>query len=341
MTRNPLFYAVLGFLAIVLLNSTIFIVREYEQVLVLQLGEPKRTIRTAGAHFKIPFLQQAQYFDKRMLDVDPRPERVLLANERGSLASLVAANTPEAVVEATTDEDTAADKPKADTAKPAAKVDSDPFSSDDSSVNGLPIMVDTFARYRITDPLKFRQRLASEEAAQLRLTNEIDSTTRDVLGRATLEQLLSPDRVTLMQDIKKRVNEQVKNFGIEIVDVRIGRADLTSNLKESTFNRMQSERAQRAAEIRSFGEKRALEIRSSAEKERTVLLAEAQRDANILRGQGDAEAGKIFNEAYNQDSEFYAFYRSLDAYRNSIGQNDSTFVLSPKSDFLKYFEGKK
>lgn len=334
MTRNPIFYAVLGVLAFILINSTVFIVREYEQVLVLQFGEAKRTIRTAGAHFKIPFIQQAQYFDKRMLDVDPRPERVLLANERGSLASLVAANTPEPVAE--TDEPAVTETQAA-----VKKNDNDPFSRDDSSVNGLPIIVDTFARYRITDPLKFRQRLATEEASQLRLTNEIDSTTRDVLGRATLEQLLSPDRVTLMQDIKKRVNDQVKNFGIEIVDVRIGRADLTVNLKESTFNRMQSERAQRAAEIRSFGEKRALEIRSSAEKERTVLLAEAHRDANILRGQGDAEAGKIFNEAYNQDSEFYAFYRSLDAYRNSIGQNDSTFVLSPKSDFLKYFEGKK
>ena len=334
MTRHPLFYAALGLITVFLLNSTLFIVREYEQVLVLQLGEPKRIIRTAGLHAKWPMLQQAQYFDKRMLDVDPKPERVLLANDRGSLASLVAVAASVTVK-----------TPDGQPAAPAKEVAYDPFNRDDSSVNGLPIMVDTFARYRITDPLKFRQRLSTEEAAELRLTNEIDSTTRDVLGRATLEQLLSSDRVKLMQNIKQRVNDQVKNFGIEIVDVRIGRADLTANLKESTFNRMQSERAQRAAEIRSFGEKRALEIRSSAEKERTVLLAEAHRDANILRGQGDAESGAIYNQAYNQDSDFYQFYRSLDAYRsafeNDKGEKETTFLLSPKSDFLKYFENYK
>ncbi len=326
-SRHTLLYIFLGFAVIFLLNSTLFIVREYEQVLVLQLGEPKRIIRTAGPHFKWPFLQQAQYFDKRILDVDPRPERILLANERGSLASLVAAPVP---VTAT---------PSADIK--TAEVAYDPFNRDDSSVNGLPVIVDTFARYRITDPLKFRQRLSTEDAAELRLTNEIDSTTRDVLGRATLEQLLSSDRVKLMQNIKERVNAQVKNFGLEIVDVRINRADLTANLKESTFSRMQSERAQRAAEIRSFGEKRALEIRSSAEKERTVLLAEAHRDANILRGQGDAEAGTIYNQSYNRDADFYAFYRSLDAYRSALGGTDKTFVLSPKNDFLKYFESQK
>lgn len=337
MNRHPLFFAALGFLAFLLINGSFFIVREYEQVLVLQFGEAKRTIRTAGLHFKIPFMQQAQYFDRRMLDVDPRPERVLLANERGSLASLVAAAAP-VVAETKTDE--ASETEKTDV-KPMVQ-NNDPFTSADSAVNGLPIMVDTFARYRITDPLKFRQRLSTEEAAELRLTNEIDSTTRDVLGRSTLEQLLSADRVTLMQDIRKRVNNQVKNFGIEIVDVRIGRADLTSNLKESTFNRMRSEREQRAAEIRSFGEKRALEIRSSAEKERTVLLANAHRDANILRGTGDAESGTIYNSAYNQDSEFYAFYRSLDAYRESLGTKDgATFVLNPKNGFLKYFGDKK
>jgi membrane protease subunit HflC len=323
MTKNPVFYAVLGFILFILVTGSMFTVRENEQVLVLQFGNPVRTVDTSGLKFKIPFIQQTQFFDKRILDVDPNPERVLLANERGGLMSDIMDEVEE---EKTTD---------------TTQKSSRSFSGGDDSVNGLPIIVDTFARYRIIDPLKFRQRLSTEEAAQLRLSNEIDSTTRDVLGRSTLEQLLSKDRVKLMQQIRNRVNSQVKNFGIEIVDVRIGRADLTPNLKESTFNRMRSEREQRAAEIRSLGDKRALEIRSTAEKERTVLIAEAEREANILRGAGDEEAGKIYNNAYQQDGEFYAFTRSLDAYRDSLGNKDTTLILNPKGDFFRYLGKQK
>ncbi|HEY1096814.1 MAG TPA: protease modulator HflC [Alphaproteobacteria bacterium] len=335
MTKNPVFYGALGFVVATLVLGSMFIVRENQQVLVLQFGNPIRIVRSAGLNFKIPFIQQTQYFDKRVLDVDPQPERVLLANDRGDLLS--ASLIPPAVTPDMTTEE--GKKAAAATAKAAAQQDM--FSDNDDSVNGLPMIVDTFARYRITDPLKFRQRMSTEEAAQLRLSNEIDSTTRDVLGRSTLEQLLSKDRVKLMLQIRERVNNQVKGFGIEIVDVRIGRADLPPNLKESTFNRMRSEREQRAAEIRSFGDKRALEIRSSAEKDRTVLMAEAQRDANILRGTGDEEAGKIYNNAYEQDSEFYAFYRSLDAYRDSLGNKDTTLILNPKGDFFRYLGKQK
>jgi membrane protease subunit HflC len=324
MKNHPVSYAIAGFAVATLILSTFFIVRENEQVLVLQFGNPVRIVRSAGLNFKIPFVQQTQYFDKRVLDVDPQPERVLLANDR---SELLAAIVPDI-----------ADK----TADGAASATPDRNSSNNSdTVNGLPIIVDTFARYRITDPLKFRQSLSTEETAQARLSNEIDSTTRDVLGRSTLEQLLSPHRVVLMKDIRKRVNDQVNGFGIEIVDVRIGRADLPPNLKESTFNRMRSEREQRAAEIRSIGDKRALEIRSSAEKDRTVELAKAHRDANILRGEGDEEAGKIYNGAYEQDSEFYAFYRSLDAYRQSLGNKDTTLILNPKGDFFRYLGKQK
>jgi membrane protease subunit HflC len=328
MTRNPVFYIALGFIAISVILGSLFTVRENQQVLVLQFGNPMRTIQDAGLHFKIPLIQQTQYFDKRVLDVDPNPERVLLANERGGLMA--------SILDEDVDTDTAAEGSETDKPKSSSN-----FTGGDDSINGLPIIVDTFARYRIVDPLKFRQRLSTEEAAQLRLSNEIDSTTRDVLGRSTLEQLLSKDRVKLMQQIRNRVNSQVKDFGIVIVDVRIGRADLTPNLKESTFNRMRSEREQRAAEIRSLGDKRALEIRSSAEKERTVLIAVAQRDANILRGAGDEEAGKIYNSAYQQDGEFYAFSRSLDAYRDSLGNKDTTLILNPKGDFFRYLGKQK
>lgn len=302
------FLIVVFFAAFIFVSDSFFVVNETKQALILQLGNPKRTIREAGLYFKIPVLQQAALYEKRVLDVDPDPERVLLASMDEGLMAAIA--RPE--------QDAAGEK-----------------TPQDFNDSGSPIIVDTFARYRITDPLKFRQRLSTEEAARLRISNEMDSTTRDVMGRSTLEQLLSPSRARLMEQIKTRVNKAVSDLGVEIVDVRINRADLTGNLKEATFNRMRSEREQRAAEIRSIGEKRGLEIRSNANKERTVLLAAAKRDAQILRGSGDEEASRIYARAYEKDPEFFAFYRSLEAYKNSLGKEGTTLVLSPESDFFK------
>lgn len=302
--RFPLFIfaAFFGFLIV---SESVFVINETKQALVLQFGNPKRTIRDAGLYFKIPFIQNVVRYEKRMLDVDPEPERVLLASTNDSIMARLA---PQNLAEG-----------------------EEAPEFDDS---GSPIMVDTFARWRITDPLKFRQRLSSESAARLRIENEMDSTTRDVLGRSTLERLLSPERTQLMDQIKKRVNSALSDMGVEIVDVRINRADLTGNLREATFSRMRSEREQRAAEIRSMGEKRALEIRSNADKERTVLLAEAQRKAQILRGGGDEEATKIYAAAYQRDPEFYGFYRSLDVYKHTLGRDGTTLVLSPDSAFF-------
>lgn len=316
MNRNFIpFFIVGGFALLMVVSQCFFIVNETKQALILQLGNPKRTIREAGLYFKIPLLQQVAFYEKRVLDVDPETERVLLASANdGMMATLTAA------------------------------VETD--KADDEEVmreyndSGSPILVDTFARYRITDPLKFRQRLSSEEAARLRISNEMESTTRDVLGRSTLEQLLSSSRTRIMEQIKTRVNRAVSDMGIEIVDVRINRADLTANLKEATFNRMRSEREQRAAEIRSIGEKRSLEIRSTADKERTVLLAEARRDAQMLRGTGDAQASRIYAQAYEKDADFYAFYRSLEAYRTGLGSPETTLVLSPNSEFFNVLRKK-
>jgi modulator of FtsH protease HflC len=307
-------FVVFGLLAVFfLVTDTVFIVDETKQALVLQFGEHKRTIRNAGLYFKIPVIQQAALFEKRVLDVDPEPERVLLAtsNDDSFMANLAGQTKTEGASE---------ERP-------------------DMNSSGSPFIVDTFARYRITDPLKFRQRLSSEEAARLRITNEMDSTTRDVLGRSTIEQLLSKERARLMEQIKTRVNKAVTDLGIEIVDVRINRADLTGNLKEATFNRMRSEREQRAAEIRSIGEKNALEIRSNADKERTVILAEAQRKAQALRGQGDEQATKIYAAAYERDPAFYSFYRSLEAYKQGLGRKDTTLILSPDSEFFDTLKG--
>lgn len=317
-----MFFIFIGaFVAFVAFTDCFFIVNETKQALILELGKPKRTIREAGLYFKIPLIQQVAYYEKRVLDVDPESERVLLASANDGLMATIRATATDAAIAG--DASATADE-----------------ASKDFNDSGLPIIVDTFARYRITDPLKFRQRLSTEAAARLRISNEMESTTRDVMGRSTLEQLLSPSRTRIMEQIKQRVNRAVSDMGIEIVDVRINRADLTANLKEATFNRMRSEREQRAAEIRSIGEKRGLEIRSTADKERTVLLAEAQRDAQILRGQGDEQATLIYARAYDKDPEFYAFYRSLEAYRTGLGKSDTTLVLSPKSDFFKALQKK-
>ena len=302
------FIAFLIFAGFLLVNDTMFVVDETKQALVLQFGDPKQQIREAGLYFKLPLIQQVHYYEKRVLDVDMPSERVLLASTNTGMMAALAADVQE---------------------------DSEAIQEFvDNNDGGAPIIVDTFARYRITDPLKFRQRLTTEQAARLRIANEMESATRDIMGRSTIEQLLSPERTRIMANIKKRVNNAVTDFGIEIIDVRINRADLTDNLKEATFNRMRSERQQRAAEIRSMGEKRALEIRSNADKERTILLAQAQREAQILRGTGDEEASNIYARAYQQDPEFYNFYRSLEAYRNGLGRKETTLILSPDSDFF-------
>lgn len=305
---NPTQAKILGIATAAILFTaaqTFFIVPETHQALVLQFGKFVRMVPQAGLQFKVPFVQQVALFEKRVLDVDPEPERVLLASNRHGLMARIKKDTG------------AADKP--------------------DDVSGEPIMVDTFARYRITNVLQYRQRLNNESATRLRLGNALDSITRDVLGQSTLEQLLSPRRAALMAEIKTRINKEVQGLGVEVLDVRINRADLTENLREATFSRMRSEREQRAAEIRSVGEKRATEIRADADKERRVLLAEAEKQAQIERGQGDAKASRISAEAYNQDPEFYAFYRSLQAYRQTLGK-DTTMVLSPDSDFFKYLK---
>jgi len=146
-----------------------------------------------------------------------------------------------------------------------------------------------------------------------------------------------------MADIRARVNNVIKNdrLGIELVDVRIVRADLTSDLRTSTVRRMISELKERATETRAKGEERALEIRSTAEKERTVLIAEAEREAQMLRGQGDNEAIKIYAEAFGQDEEFYSFLRSMEAYRTTMASSDTRLILSPNSDFFRYFQDRK
>lgn len=199
------------------------------------------------------------------------------------------------------------------------------------------LVVDTFARFRIIDVLKYYQAVSGEAMARQRLGPIINSNTRTVLGNETFTTLLSGERAALMHKIRDQVNIEAAAFGIEIVDVRIKRADLPQANSDAIYRRMQTEREREAKEFRAQGAEFGTRIRSRAERERTVLLAEAEKNADITRGEGDAQAVKIFAEAYGLDIEFFQFYRSMQAYKKALGSDDTTLVLSPDSDFFKYF----
>jgi membrane protease subunit HflC len=199
------------------------------------------------------------------------------------------------------------------------------------------LLVDSIARYRIEDPLKFFQTVSTVAGAESRMSTVITSSLRRVLGLATLPDTVSGNRDEQMRTIASFVNEEAKQFGINVIDVRIKRADLPAANSQAIYRRMQTERQRIAKETRAQGAERAQQIRATAEKDRTVMVAEAQRDAEILRGEGEGQRTKIFADAFNQDPEFFALYRSLQAYRNALGDGNTTMVLSPDSDFFQYF----
>jgi modulator of FtsH protease HflC len=200
------------------------------------------------------------------------------------------------------------------------------------------LVVDTYTRYRITDPLLFYQTVNSEIAVRARLSAMVNGSLRRVLGNVTLSALLSHERSAIMQQIRDEVRDQGKGFGIDIVDVRIRRADLPEENSQAIYARMVSERQQQAAQYRGEGAEAAQTVRANADRERTVILAEAQRDAQRVRGDGDAESIRIYADAFGQDKEFFAFYRSMQAYRDALNGRSTSFVLTPDSGFFRFFE---
>ncbi len=198
------------------------------------------------------------------------------------------------------------------------------------------IVVDTFTRFRIADPLKFYQTVRTEANARNQLAAIVQSSMRRVMGTTKMPSILSDDRATIMHTILGDVAQNAKELGIDIVDVRIRRTDLPDETSQAIYERMKTERERQAKQLRAQGYEMAQEIRGKADRDRTVILAEAQRQSQILRGEGDAESNRIYGEAFGQDPKFYAFYRSLLAYKASLGDG-TTLVLSPDGDFLKYF----
>lgn len=198
--------------------------------------------------------------------------------------------------------------------------------------------VDSFARFRIVDPLLFYRTVRSEVTARERLARTVNAALRRVLGSTTQLEVLSGARGAIMAEISSQVSEDAESFGIDIIDVRIGRADLPSATEQAVYERMRSERQREAAEYRAQGQEQAQQIRARADRERTVLLAEAERNAQVLRGEGDGQSIRILAEAYGSDPEFFAFYRTLQAYRNSMAADDTTMVLAPEGDFFRFFQ---
>lgn len=320
-------------LVIIGISQTLFVVDQTQQAIVLQLGQPVGDLRKPGLHFKLPVIQEVRYFDRRILSVDPAPKQMVISS------SLIARP-----IEKTKDAAPAPEKTMDDVANEIVKDTPDVLDAPPiDNVSGEPIIVDSYARYRIADPLQFMKTLRTVDNANKRIESIIDEATRTVLGKTTLKELLSQDRARVMQDINNRLNKKIKEdkMGIQMIDVRIVRADLGESLRDSTVRRMISEMTERATETRAKGEQIALEIRSTAEKERTVILANAERDAQMIRGQGDNEAIQTYAAAFNKDKEFYAFMRSMEAYKTTLSNPETRMILSPDSDFFRYFENRK
>ncbi|WJR76937.1 protease modulator HflC [Bradyrhizobium sp. NP1] len=199
------------------------------------------------------------------------------------------------------------------------------------------LVVDAFARYRIKDALKFYQSVGSVQAANLQLTTLLNAALRRVLGEVTFIQVVRDEREALMARIRDQLDREAAAYGIQVVDVRIRRADLPEQNSQAVYQRMQTERQREAAEFRAQGAQKAQEIRSNADREATVIVAEANSTAEQVRGAGDAERNRLFAEAYSKDPDFFAFYRSMTAYENGLKANDTRFLIKPDSDFFKYF----
>ena len=209
------------------------------------------------------------------------------------------------------------------------------------AVDKKRMLIDSFTRFKITDPLEFYKTVGTESSVRNRLNSNVISSLRRVVGRVTLEELLSEERSNIMENIKVEVNNEASRFGIEVVDVRIRRADLPEANSQAIHERMISERVREAKEFRAKGSEIAQKIRAEADKERTVILAEATKKSEILRGEGESQSVNIYANAFQQDPEFYSFYRSMQAYGNVLGEDGTTMILSPDSEFLEFFNNSK
>ena len=276
---------VLILILIFALNSFLFKVREDRQVVVTRFGKPVRVLRDAGLNYRVPFVEQLTYFDRRLLEYDSNPTEIITQDKKS-------------------------------------------------------LVVDNFSRWRIIDPLQFLRTVRNEPGAQARLDDIIYSELRLELGRKDLIDIVAKDRAQLMAKVTRESDKKAREYGIEIVDVRLKRADLPEENLKAIYGRMQAERQRIARQYRSEGKEQAQKIRAETNRERDVLLAEAYEKEQITKGEGDAKSIDINAQAFGQDQEFYAFLKSLEVYRSSL-KDKTTLLLPAGSDFLRFLQGSK
>ena len=280
MQKKPLIALVVLILIVIGVSSTLFTVQEGQQAIVLRLGKPLGGVRGPGLHWKVPFVNNVQYFDKRLLEYDASARPIITKDKK-------------------------------------------------------TLLVDNYAKWRILDPLKFLQTVRTESGAQARLDDIVYSELRVDLARQDLVDIVATARGEVMELVTKRSDEKARDYGIQIVDVRIKRADLPPENEKAIFGRMQAERQRIARQYRSEGQEQALKIRAETDKERSILLADAYQKEQQIRGEGDGKAIAIYAEAYEKDPEFYGFLRTLEAYKKSL-KTGTTLLLPPQSEFLKH-----
>jgi len=266
-----------------LVASSLFIVSETDQALLVRLGKPVRTETQPGLNFKIPLIDTVVLYDKRLLPLEPGVDQIILGDQKR-------------------------------------------------------IEVETFSLFRINDPLRFFQSVGTLEQARSQLSQIVSTTVRKQLGQVALPALLTAERDEITARLRNEVAREARPIGVDVVDVRIRRADLPVETSQAIYDRMTSERVREAKEVRAQGFEAGQSIRARADGERTVLLSEASRDAQKMRGEGDAEASRVAAAAYGKDPDFFDLYRTLQLYRGAFAQGSQTVVLSPSSTLMKYFD---
>jgi membrane protease subunit HflC len=281
---NKAVLAIIGFVVIVggiFASASLFIVHQTQQALILQFGNPVRVESKPGLKFKLPFVQNVTFYDRRILDLDPPAQEIILNDQKR-------------------------------------------------------INVDSFVRYKIVNPLEFLKTAQTDANFRQIFGGRLNAAVRSEVGKVLLGDMLSNKRDDVMQLITDQLKQQAPQFGIEVVDVRIGRTDLPETTSQSVYNRMRSQRIAEAAKLRAQGAELKAKTQADADRERTVIIAEAKKDSQIQRGIGEGAQTTILNNAYGQDEDFFEFYRSMEAYSKAFGEG-TTMVLSPDSDFFKFF----
>lgn len=267
-------------------NSTVapfFIVDEKQRAIKLFLGEIEESHYEPGLHFKLPFFNTVHKFDRRIMNIDSKPERVLTSEKKN-------------------------------------------------------VMVSSFVKWRIEDPTKFFKATGGDNRrAENLLSQFINKGIKDAIGKRTVQDVISAQRVQIMREVGVATNTQAKPLGVEIVDVRVKKVELPEDVSESVYRRMEQERAKVAKDFRSKGQEKAKGIVADAERQRSVLLAEAYNESQRIRGEADAEAAEIYAKAYGKDPDFYEMYRSLNAYKTTFSGKNDVLLIKPDSQFFKYF----